>query len=91
MEEIAGEVFRLQDVMLDALDPELFAPLLFPDPHRSGILAVRPRSDPHAIVEGLRAQGVVVTTQGGYIRLAPHFYLTDDDVVKSAEALNRVG
>ena len=91
MEEIAQEVFRLQGVMLDALDPERFAPLLFPDAHRSGILAVRPRSDPDAIVRGLRAQGVVATTQGGYIRLAPHFYLTDEDVLKAAEALNRVG
>ena len=91
MQAIAREVFRLQDVMLDALDPTLFAPLRFPDRHRSGILAMRPRSDPGVIVKTLRAQGVVATTQGGYVRLAPHFYLTDDDVVKAAEALNRVG
>jgi len=91
MQAIAQEVFRLQDTMLDALDPDLFAPLRFPDSHRSGILALRPRSDPTAIVETLRAQGVVATTQGGYLRLAPHFYLTDDDVVKAAEALNRAG
>ena len=91
MQAIAQEVFRIQDMLLDALDPDLFAPLRFPDTHRSGILAVRPRSDPTEIVKTLRAQDIVATTQGGYVRLAPHFYLTDDDVMKAIEALNRAG
>jgi len=89
MDAIRAEVLRLQDVFLDALDPDLFRPMLFPDIHRSGILALLPKSDPEALVERLAKQNIIVTLRSEYIRVAPHFYLSDADMEKAAHCFNR--
>ena len=90
VEAIRDEVFRLQDVLIAALDGERVRPLVFPDAHRSGILSLDTLSDPKEVVEGLRTRGVVATSQGGYVRLAAHFFLTDEDMLQVADALNRI-
>ena len=38
----------------------------------------------------LRREGVVATSQGGYVRLAAHFFLTDEDMLHVADALSRI-
>jgi selenocysteine lyase/cysteine desulfurase len=91
MEAIRDEVFKLQDHLLALLDTNRFSPLLFPDGHRSGILAVHARGDPVALVGALEEQGVIVTAPGGHIRLAPHFYLTEAEVARAAGILNGLG
>jgi cysteine desulfurase/selenocysteine lyase len=88
IEAIRDEVFRLQDLLLARLDSKCFAPLLFPHPHRSGILAVRTQMDALALAEMAERQGVIVTAPGGYLRLAPHFYLTDSETAEAAEILS---
>ncbi len=88
IEAIRDEVMRLQDFLSARLDGERFAPLLFPHPHRSGILAVRAQMDLPALVEMAEQQGLIVTAPGGYLRLAPHFYLTDAEIAEAAEILN---
>lgn len=90
MDAIATEVFRLQDHLLGAIDTERIRPLTFTAPHRSGILSVRTETDPTQLVDQLQAEGVVATTQAGYLRLAPHFYQTEEDMERVAEALNRL-
>jgi selenocysteine lyase/cysteine desulfurase len=42
------------------------------------------------VVEDLSGEGVLATSQGGWVRIAPHFYLTDDDMEKVASVLSRV-
>lgn len=91
IEAIRDEVLRLQDFLLARLDRKCFAPLLFPHPHRSGILAVRTQLDLLPLVEMAERQGVIVTAPGGYLRLAPHFYLTDAEIAEAAEILNTLG
>ena len=44
---------------------------------------------PELIVTALRSRGMVATAQGGYLRVAPHFYLTDEGIRRVAEALNQ--
>ena len=88
MEDIRSEVFRLQDTFLENLDPELFRPLLFPDTHRSGILALLPVCNAADLVARLAKQGVVVTLRSEYIRIAPHFYLDDAEMKRAAECFN---
>ena len=90
IESIHREVVRLQDAFLDALDHGRMRPLTFPDAHRSGILSLRPSRDPRELVADLRAEGIVATTQGGYLRVAPHFFLEDTDMRRVAAVLNRV-
>lgn len=90
IEAITGEVFRLQDQLLNAIDTDRFRPLAFPPPHRSGILSVRTETDAGHLVEQLRAEGIVATAQAGYLRLAPHFYQTDEEIERVADALSRM-
>ncbi len=88
MEGIREEVFELQDVFLEHLDRNLHTPLLFPKKNRSGILAVLPVNGGARLVERLGKHGIVVTERSGYIRMAPHFYLTPADMKKAAECFN---
>lgn len=90
MESIRDEVFRLQDVLLAALDNERVRPLVFSGQHRSGILALDTDRDPEDVVRELKGEGIVVTSQGGFLRLAGHFFLTDEDMRIVAAALNRI-
>jgi selenocysteine lyase/cysteine desulfurase len=88
-EAVRAEVFRLQDGFLAALDTERFRPVRFLERHRSGILALAPAGDPPERLEaGLRRSGVVTTVRGGYLRIAPHFYNDDTEMVRAAETLN---
>lgn len=90
-EEIFAELIRLQDLILDRLDRDRFTPILFPEPHRSGILAVScPTDDPQKISEALLKKNVLTTARGGYLRLAPHFYNTDEEVKEAISILNAV-
>ena len=90
IEAIAAEVWRLQDLLLDKLVTNRIRPVAFTSPHRSGILSLRTEADPSHLVNQLQAEGVIATTQGGYLRLAPHFYQTDDEIERVADALNRL-
>ena len=74
---------------MESLDGRFYRPLRFPPEHRPGILVFRTEEDPKSIVRALRVRGMVATTQGGYLRVAPHFYLTDEDIRRVAEVLNQ--
>ncbi len=87
MEDIRDEVFRLQDIFLQHLDPDLFTPLLFPDEHRSGILAILPECNAQELVGKVAKHGLVVT-RSEYIRIAPHFYLSAEEMKRAAECFN---
>ena len=85
--EIGREVTRIQDLLLEGLAESTLRPVVFPREHRSGILAVRTPGDARAVVRSLAERGIVATAQGGYLRLAPHFYLDDEDVGRVLAAL----
>ena len=89
MDDVRAEVLRLQDVFLSHLDPHLFSPLLFEERHRSGILAIVPSCNGEELVKNIGNHGVVATLRSEYIRIAPHFYLADEEMKKAAEFLNR--
>ena len=90
IEEIAAEVFRLQDQLLNAIDTDRLRPLAFPALHRSGILSVQTETSAGHLVDQLRAEGIVATAQASYLRLAPHFYQTDEEMERVADALSRL-
>ncbi len=87
-EDIRAEVFRLQDLFLRHLDPDLLKILHFPDKHRSGILAALPRGDVQKLVRKMGEVGLIVTAPIGYLRFAPHFYLDDSQIKKAAHITN---
>ena len=88
IENIRDEVFRLQDIFLEQLDPELFDVDLFDARHRSGIITIRSKQNHEELIEKLGKAGVVVTERAGNLRLAPHFYLQDQDVSSAAVTFN---
>ncbi len=91
IESIRDEVFRLQDLFLDHLDRDRFRPLRFDMAHRSGILSIVAEGGAEALVRQLARQNVIVTERGGYVRVAPHFYMDDEQVVNAARCFNLMG
>ena len=90
LEDIRTEVFRLQDIFTGCLDPGVVRPIVFSDGHRSGIMALRLEGDIPSTIKRLAEQGVVMTGPAGYLRLAPHFYQNDEQMVRAADILNKV-
>lgn len=90
-EAIRDEIFRLQDLFLGLVDVELVTPVGFAEAHRSGIIALDcRRRDPETVANDLFEHGFVCSARGGYLRFAPHFYVTDEEIVRFAETLNRL-
>ncbi len=85
---IRSEIFRLQNIFLKQLDRNKYSPLEFPEKNRSGILSLSCKKDPVELSARLLSQSIAVTSRGGYLRIAPHFYNTDEDMKKAAEAVN---
>ena len=90
MDEIGAEVFRLQEVLIQHLDSDLLRPLIFSPEHRSGIVTAIVRCDVQAAVQKLAERDVVVTAPVGYLRMAPHFYQDDDEMIRAARLINQV-
>jgi cysteine desulfurase/selenocysteine lyase len=91
MEDISNEVFRLQDLFLDGLDQDFYRVQHFDEKHRSGIVSIVPkRGDAVKLAKILTQEKVIVTERGGYLRVAPHFYLDDEQIVEAAVVFNRV-
>jgi selenocysteine lyase/cysteine desulfurase len=90
VEAIRREIFRLQDIFLARLDRDRFQALVFPEAHRSPILSLTGPVESRALARALRREKVVCTERGGYLRVAPHFYNTDEEMERVAELLNRV-
>ncbi|MDX6388331.1 MAG: hypothetical protein QOD85_2133 [Gaiellaceae bacterium] len=90
--EINAELLRLQDLLIAQLDDNLFTPVLFDAAHRSGILAVIcRRREPAELAALLREQEFITTVRGGYLRIAAHFFITDEQIARLAEIMNASG
>lgn len=90
LENIRAEVFRLQDIMLERMDRNRFTPVQFPREHRSGILSVVCRDDPVSVARRMEEKGVICSARGGYLRLAPHFYISDEEMIRAVDLLNSI-
>ncbi len=88
MESIRDEIYRLQELFLKEIDHKKFTPVIFPKRHRSGILSLKCSVDPVGLEKQLPGKGVICTSRGGFLRFAPHFYISDEEVKKAASILN---
>lgn len=89
-EAIFREIIRLQDVFLAELSNPLFKPLLFDGVHRSGILSLYCEEE-EPVLEMLKKNKVTCSGRGNLLRVAPHFYNTEEDVLQLAALLNAWG
>lgn len=90
MEAIFEEIIRLQDTFLKQLDTRRYPVLGFDAAHRSGILSI-PHPEAAQLVRTLAENGVSVTQRGGFLRIGPHFYNTEEDMLRAATLLNEIG
>lgn len=88
---VQKEIFRLQDLLAENLDPKVYTPVIFPQAHRSGILSVICRQAPEKIMKEAALRGVFVSARSGYLRLAPHWCTTDEEIHRALAVLNEVG
>ncbi len=88
IEAIAAEMFRLQDVFLRTLDPQQARPVFAQPEQRSSILSLMVPGDANALRRALLKQNVICTERGGYLRVAPHFYNTEEEMERAAMLIN---
>ncbi|GAA5219656.1 aminotransferase class V-fold PLP-dependent enzyme [Membranihabitans marinus] len=88
MNDVAKHNEELQKIFLDQLNHRDFKPLIWPNRDFSSILSIY-HPKPEAVVEELRQKNIMITTRGGYIRIAPHLYNTVEDMEALAEAINQ--
>lgn len=86
-EAIFKEVLRLQDLFLGKLDNPAFKLLQFEPAHRSGILSFY-CEDLKGIRNLLAENNIVCAPRSGILRVAPHFYNTEEDMERLAEVMN---
>lgn len=92
VENIRQELFKLQQLAVGLIDLNLYSPLVHPEENRSGILSVIcKRKKPEKVVHDLLERNIVCSARGGYVRLAPHFYNTEEEIAETVAALNGVG
>jgi selenocysteine lyase/cysteine desulfurase len=88
-EMIRTELLRLQDLFIGLLDPSRYRPVIFDPPSRSAILGVIClKTHPETIVDTLEKKKIVFTARGGYLRFAPHFYNTEEEIEETVSILN---
>jgi cysteine desulfurase/selenocysteine lyase len=88
IEHIWTRVSRHIDQIVAGLDRDRFTPVLFDARHRSGILSLHCPENVDLLAQHLLAQGVVTSPRAGYLRLAPHFYLSDAEILQAIDILN---
>lgn len=89
IEKVRDRVFALSDLFLSVVDKTKAAPVELPVHNRSGINSFITSRNPAELCEELYRDGYVFTSRGGYFRAAPHCYLTEEEVVSAAKALNK--
>jgi cysteine desulfurase/selenocysteine lyase len=89
-EHIEQRLFELHDRLaagLRARGAEIVSP--WGGDERSGIVVFRLGNDPQRLCAELIRQGFIVRVRSGGIRVAPHFYNSEDDIDRFLAALQR--
>ena len=87
IDQIAERVLALTSVAIDDLRRRgyRFSASTAPE-HRSGIVIVEV-DDPLAASQRLKAAGIITVPRGKGVRLAPHFYNTEEELLRVGEVL----
>jgi selenocysteine lyase/cysteine desulfurase len=57
---------------------------------RAGIISIVKNFDPIGVKDKLRDDGILVNVRGGAIRVSPHFYNTEQDVLRLFDSLDKL-
>ena len=88
-EAVAEQVLRLAGMLISELGERGygFAASTAPE-HRSGIvIATMPQAEANVALERLAQEKIMASVRGNGVRFAPHFYNTEDEIMRVCEAL----
>ena len=88
VEAMGAEIYRLQDVFLNTLDRSRCRPVFEPEMQRTPILSLIVPEGADSMRRRLLKNKVVCTERGGYLRVAPHFYNSDEEMAAAACLVN---
>lgn len=90
IDRISERILDLGDLIVDQSDKRGFEVRSPRDrEHRAGINSITGDFDPIAVKDKLRALGILVNVRGGAIRVAPHFYNTEDEILRFFSELDK--
>ena len=91
IEAINKEILRLQELGLSLLDRDKFEPVLHDGVNRAGFISLIPRKMQATEIQAkLIEKGVIISAREKYLRFAPHFCNTDEEIEKGINILNTV-
>lgn len=84
--QIDEECRRLRGRLAEGLDRRYFRPARFPG--KDGPILSWLVDDPEGLARRAQQSGVFVTVRGNYLRTAPHYYNTNEEIERAVEKLN---
>jgi len=91
VDNIEKRVYELGDLIINEAEKRglLLKTPKHPD-ERGGIISFAGNFDPKEVTEKLFERSIVVNYRGGGLRIAPHFYNTEAEILKLFEALDKI-
>jgi len=91
IENVGARVQDLGDLIMDEAGKRGFRLRTLRDRNeRGGIVSFSGDFDPVDLKKKLREANIVVNNRGGALRMAPHFYNTEEEIIKVFEEIDRV-
>lgn len=91
IENVGARVHDLGDLIMDEAGKRGFRLRTLRDrSERGGIVSFSGGFDPVVLKKRLRESNIVVNNRGGALRIAPHFYNTEEEIIKVFEEIDRV-
>ncbi len=88
---IEKRLYKLGDLIISEAEKRGFSLKTPKDPkERGGIISFSGNFDPKEVAEKLFEKNIVVNYRGGGLRVSPHFYNTEDEILKLFEALDEI-
>jgi selenocysteine lyase/cysteine desulfurase len=89
--EIEQRLLGLGDVIIGQAEQRGYAVLTPKErEERAGIVTFSGAFDPETVRTALRKEGIMVNVRSGGLRVSPHFYNTEDEVMKLFETMDRL-
>lgn len=89
IENIKKNLFNLQKIFKENCKNKKIKFLEFKEENRSGILSLVVE-EPQKIVNYLKENQIICTVRGNYLRIAPHYMITEEEILKVIQILNKI-
>ena len=91
IERIETRIFELGDLIIEETEKRLLELRSPRDRNeRSAIHSIAGNFDSKIVKDKLKALGIIVNVRGGALRVAPHFYNTEDEILRFFSALDAI-